>query len=213
MISLFFSGLFPIVFLVSSLTSEARDRPRHSLASIVQKNAEVRSLDTIEVPVDLETCFSPSEPCDQKLIKLIQSAQKSIDVAVFDLNLVSLVHHLLVASKKIPVRILVDRRQAMGRHSLVPLLIKAKAQVRYGRQRGVMHNKFIIVDSKIIQTGSFNYTNHASAANNENQIYLANPGVIAKYKKRFEEIWTKGVPAIIPVDPDILLKSTVPHTD
>lgn len=146
------------------------------------------------VPKDQEVCFSPDEPCDQKLIKFIQSAQKSIDIAIYDITLDKLAHEILVASKKIPVRIVVDRRQSKGNHSLVPLLIKAGAQVRFGRQRGIMHNKFTIVDGKMIETGSFNYTNHATVANNENQIYLSNPDIVERYKKRFEEIWGKAVP-------------------
>ena len=146
----------------------------------------------IKEPKDQEVCFSPEERCDIKLEKFVKSAKKSIDVAVFDLNLDQFVHQLLVASKKIPVRIVADRRQAKGNHSLVPLLIKAGAQIRYGRQRGLMHHKFTIVDGKMLQTGSFNYTNHASKANHENQLYIANPSVIKRYQQHFETLWDKA---------------------
>jgi phosphatidylserine/phosphatidylglycerophosphate/cardiolipin synthase-like enzyme len=148
-----------------------------------------------EVPRDQEVCFSPDDPCDAKLVKFVQSAQKSIDVAIYDINLDELVHALLVQSKKIPVRIIVDKRQAKGSHSLVALLIKAGANVRHGHQRGIFHNKFTIVDGKMIETGSFNYTNHASRANNENQIYLASPSVVGHFVKHFNEIWEKADPA------------------
>jgi len=147
---------------------------------------------SVTIPQDMEVCFSPDEPCDVKLVRLVQSAQKSIDVAIFDINLDQLAHELLVASKKMPVRILVDVRQAKGERSLVPLLIKAGAQVRFGRQRGVMHNKFLIVDGRMVETGSFNYTNHASQANNENQIYLSNPAIVSRYQKRFKKIWEEA---------------------
>jgi len=149
-------------------------------------------LNTVSEPKDQEVCFSPDEPCDLKLIKLIQSAKKSIDMTIYDINRDKLVHELMVASKRIPVRILVDRRQAKGEHSLVPLLIKAGVPVKFGRQRGIMHNKFTLVDHKMLETGSFNYTNHASEANNENQIYLTSPIIVEKYKKRFEQLWEHG---------------------
>jgi phosphatidylserine/phosphatidylglycerophosphate/cardiolipin synthase-like enzyme len=93
------------------------------------------------------------------------------------------------------VRIVVDRKQAKGKNSSVPLLIKAGAQVRFGKQRGIMHNKFTIVDGKMVQLGSFNYTHHASKANNENQIYLANPKIVERFQKRFERIWSKADPS------------------
>jgi phosphatidylserine/phosphatidylglycerophosphate/cardiolipin synthase-like enzyme len=150
----------------------------------------------VRAPQDQEVCFSPDEPCDVKLLKFVHSAQRSIDVAIYDINLDALVHELLTQSKRVPVRFVVDRKQAKGSHSLVPLLIKAGAQVRYGHQRGIMHNKFVVVDGKMIETGSFNHTNHASRANNENQVYLANPAIVSRYQRRFEAIWAEADPAV-----------------
>jgi phosphatidylserine/phosphatidylglycerophosphate/cardiolipin synthase-like enzyme len=64
--------------------------------------------------------------------------------------------------------------------------------VRIGRQRGVMHNKFTIVDGRMVQTGSFNYTNSGSERNEENQIYLAKPAIVERYERRFEDIWSRA---------------------
>ena len=139
-----------------------------------------------------EVCFSPDEACDQKLAAFIQSAKKSVDVAVFDINLDQVVHQLLVQSKKIPVRILVDRRQARSKHSLVPLLIKGGAQVRLGYQRGIMHHKFVIVDSQRLMTGSFNFTNGAAFKNQENQVYLENPALLRRYQEQFQKSWKES---------------------
>lgn len=153
---------------------------------------EVFDESAVKAPVENEVCFSPDEHCDVKLYKLIQTAEKSIDIAIYDINIDKLVHEVLVASKKIPVRIVVDKRQSKGDHSLVPLLIKAGAKVRYGKQRGIMHDKFTIIDGKVVETGSFNYTNHASVANQENQVYLTTPIIVDRYKVRFEKIWNEA---------------------
>ena len=167
-----------------------------------QNKSSKQSQETIDpsqvsLPKDQEVCFSPEEPCDLKLLKFIESAEKSIDVAVFDINLDQIVHALLVKSKSIPVRVLVDKRQSKGPHSLVKTLVKGGVQVRYGSQRGVMHHKFVIVDQKSLQTGSFNYTNHAYKANQENQIYLFNALIVDRYLKRFEQSWSKGKEVIL----------------
>lgn len=151
------------------------------------------SIMQVSSPKDQEVCFSPDDPCDKKLLAFVSSATKSVDIAIYDLNLDQLVHRLLILSKKgVKVRIIVDKKQSKGNHSLVPLLIKAGAQVRYGHQKGIMHNKFTIVDSRMIETGSFNYTNHATQANNENQVYLANVKIVSQYVARFNTIWNKG---------------------
>jgi len=137
-------------------------------------------------------CFSPDEACDVRLVDFIRSAKKSIDVAVFDVTHPQIVHEILVASKKIPVRILVDRRQSRGQHSLVSTFLRAGAQVRSGRQRGIMHNKFMIVDGEKLETGSFNYTQGAAFKNQENQIYLSNKELVNRYQQRFEKMWKES---------------------
>jgi phosphatidylserine/phosphatidylglycerophosphate/cardiolipin synthase-like enzyme len=173
---------------------EAQARRKKSQDSLVEAIESKIDAAMVSLPKDEETCFSPDEPCDIKLLKFIDSAQGSIDIAIYDINLDELVHHLLVKAQKIPVRIVVDRRQAKGEHSLVSTLIQGGANVRYGHQRGIMHNKFVIVDGKMVEIGSFNYTHHASQANQENQVYLAKPAVVQRYMKRFEKIWSSADP-------------------
>lgn len=143
-------------------------------------------------PMNEEVCFSPDENCDAKLVKFVMSAKESLDVAIYDINLDKLVHELLVAGKKMKVRIIVDQRQSKGSHSLVGLLLKAGALVKYGKQRSIFHNKFTIVDGKMIETGSYNYTNNATKNNQENQVYLTSPKIVARYKERFEKMWREA---------------------
>lgn len=143
----------------------------------------------VKAPEDNEVCFAPDEPCAVKLAKFIASAKTSLDIAIYDINEDQIVHAILVQAKKIPVRLVVDRRQAKGRHSAVGLLQKAGVSLRFGHQRGIFHNKFAIVDGKRIETGSFNYTFHASTANQENQVYLGTATIVERYKIRFHRMW------------------------
>ena len=178
--------LLTVSSLLNHQTAHARHKKRNPRTEV--------DLNSVAEPKDQEVCFSPDSPCDLKLIQMIRSAKKSIDMAVYAINRDSLVHHLILASKKMPVRIVVDRRQSKGERSLVPLMIKAGVKLKYGRQRGVMHNKFTIVDGKMLETGSFNYTNHASESNHENQVYLSNPTIVEKFKLEFENLWENGFP-------------------
>ena len=176
--------------IVCLLTPDAYPRTRKSSGHEHQID-----LQTISSPQDGEVCFSPDEPCDLKLLKFIQSAKVSIDLAIFDINLDQIVHELLVAKAKgIKVRVLVDARQSKGEHSLVNTLVKGDVGVRKGRQRGIMHNKFVIIDGKAVEVGSFNFTKHAAQSNNENQLYDFRPNVVKKYVERFEVIWERAKP-------------------
>ena len=190
-----FAPTFAMIFalVLASITSpaaEARKKKRETLMEALTSKIDAS---LVKAPVDEDVCFSPDELCDVKLVKFIDSAKESIDLAIFDVNLDQVVHHLLVQSRKIPVRIIVDRRQSKGEHSLVKTLIKGGIKVRIGRQRGIMHNKFMIVDGKMLETGSFNYSNGAAENNAENQVYLAKPAILARYKERFEKLWSIAI--------------------
>ena len=178
-----------ILVLALLLPLNAHARPRKK--RLEDWARDVRSA-TASTPQDEEVCFAPDEPCDAKLVKFIDSAKTSLDLAIYDINLDELVHHLLVKAKTIPVRMVVDRKQAKGRHSAVPVLLRAGIALRFGHQRGIMHDKFVIVDGKAVETGSFNYTHHAAFANNENQVYLFSPKVVKRYTERFAKLWREA---------------------
>ncbi|NDG83562.1 MAG: hypothetical protein EBX52_00815 [Proteobacteria bacterium] len=167
---------------------------RVSKQKLLEKVVDRVEAVSVQAPKAGEVCFTPGSRCDLKLLKFVESAQKSLEIAIYDVNLDELVHAILVQSKKIPVRVLVDQRQAKGGHSLVSTLVKGGVSVRMGRQRGIMHHKFTLVDGSRLETGSFNYTNHASMANQENQIYLDDPAIVSRYRVRFDEIWEQGRP-------------------
>ena len=178
-------------------------KPKHQEPSVVDPA-------TLPDPKPDDTCFSPEEPCDAKLLRFILGAKKSLDIAIYDINLDQLVQNLAEKAKEIAVRVVVDQRQSKGGHSLVDLLVKAGVNVRYGRQRGIMHNKLIIRDGTMVETGSFNYTNHAATANNENQVYLNTPAIVDRYKDRFEKIWSDADPIVIRPTHDAPVKQAEP---
>ena len=186
---------YPFLLCLAALTtlSFARYKKRHMSAS-EQAAAAPQLLANVADPKPNEACFSPDEPCGAKLIRFVQGARRSLDLAVYDINIDQLVRHLALQSRRIPVRVIVDQRQSQGDHSLVRLLVDAGVPTRYGRQRGIMHHKFIIRDGSMVETGSFNFTNHAALANNENQLYLDQPQILARFKMRFDKIWLEAQP-------------------
>jgi mitochondrial cardiolipin hydrolase len=52
-----------------------------------------------------------------------------------------------------------------------------------------MHDKFMIVDKKIVTTGSFNWTTNATEYNNENLIIITSKNTAAAYNEEFNRIW------------------------
>ena len=52
-----------------------------------------------------------------------------------------------------------------------------------------MHNKFMIVDSTFLVTGSFNWTFQAGKSNQENIVVLDGDYYIGKYNEEFNKMW------------------------
>jgi len=140
-------------------------------------------------------CFSPKGQCDQRLVSLVASAHSTIDIAIYSLTLPVLVDALLKLNQGgIKIRIVADRKEAASSTSLVKAVINAGIPLKFGNVQGIMHNKFTIVDGKLLETGSFNYSNAATHLNAENQLYLDNPTVVHQYQAQFEELWSNGIP-------------------
>ncbi len=159
---------------------------------LAERAAQVVANTLAEAPVANEICFSPAGPCEVKLVKFLRSARKSVDVAVFDINLSSVVDALVETSSRIPVRVLVERRNSKNSHSGVSKLVRAGVKVRFGRQKGIMHHKFVLIDGSRLETGSFNFTNGAAKKNQENQIYLDEMAIVSPFVKQFEKMWIEG---------------------
>jgi len=135
-------------------------------------------------------CFSPDERCEIPLASFLSSAKSTIDVAIYDINEPGIVGAILKAQAQgVRIRIVCDKVQAAGPHSAIKKLADAGVPLRYGHQKGIMHNKFAILDGGWLETGSFNYTVHASQDNQENQLYTTDALALQRYKARFELIW------------------------
>lgn len=56
-----------------------------------------------------------------------------------------------------------------------------------------MHNKYLIVDDKTVETGSFNYTANAEKHNAENVIVIKNNKKLAKeFIDNWQKLWDEG---------------------
>jgi phosphatidylserine/phosphatidylglycerophosphate/cardiolipin synthase-like enzyme len=59
----------------------------------------------------------------------------------------------------------------------------------------IHHDKTIIVDGKTVETGSFNFTPSAEAANSENVVVIRDmPDVAQQYIAHWQSRWDLGVP-------------------
>jgi len=137
--------------------------------------------------------FSPNGGCQKAIISEISKAQKTIDIAMYYLTSREIAQELVKAKdRNVRVRIVLDKSQETQTYSKSRYLIKRGFEVKYHTGSGLMHNKFAIIDSKMLITGSFNWTPTADQKNEENLLIMTDKDLIKKYQTRFEYLWERS---------------------
>ncbi len=127
-------------------------------------------------------------PIAQGLVKVIGSAKKSLDIAIYQLNLPEVGEAILAAHNRgVTVRLVTDTDEI---ESEVQSNLKKKKIPIVPDERGpIMHNKFVVVDKKAVWLGSWNFTPNDTYRNNNNAIYIQSPQLAANYTTEFEEMF------------------------
>ncbi|MBN1533070.1 MAG: DUF1669 domain-containing protein [Spirochaetes bacterium] len=129
----------------------------------------------------------PRNP-EQAFIRLIDSARCSISAAFYDISSPSVAAALLRARERgIAIRIVTERGCFV--RNAINDLIRAGIPVVVDRGRGLMHNKFAVIDESIVWTGSYNCTDNDARVNNNNAIEIHSPELARIYLQEFDEMF------------------------
>ena len=137
--------------------------------------------------------FFPNEGNVAKMQHYIKKARKTIDLCIFWLSENKLADELIEAHKRgVKVRMITDDEAMKANGADAQRLCDAGISVRtdYAR-RYHMHNKYMIVDSAFLVTGSYNWTVQAGKNNQENVIVVDDKYFLQKYNGNFGDLWSQ----------------------
>ena len=138
-------------------------------------------------PVHIESYFTPSTECEDRIIAELGRADK-IDIAVYSITNPKIADAIIATHRRgARVRIVTDRTMTGHKSSMIDELVAAGIPVRVNRRHKIEHNKFAVFDNMRMVTGSYNWTTAATKYNSENCIFLTTPA--QEYTKRFEYLW------------------------
>jgi phosphatidylserine/phosphatidylglycerophosphate/cardiolipin synthase-like enzyme len=124
----------------------------------------------------IERHFSPNGGAEAAVVSAIGQAQHSLHIATYQLTNKRIADAILEAhARGVTVKLVVDRSQrnalkgdqyccAAKVAKVIPTLLDAKHPIQ--------HNKVIVIDSKTVITGSFNFSNAAEKSNAENLLII-----------------------------------------
>lgn len=114
-------------------------------------------------------------------------AQASVDIAAFDLDALPIVEALItLESRDIPVRVVTD--DGNTDQATTNRLRRNGITVVGDGRTALMHNKFIVIDERIVWTGSLNYTSNGAYCNNNNAVRFDVPELAANYRSEMDEM-------------------------
>lgn len=151
----------------------------------------------------VQTCFSPQGKCSVYILREIESAKHELLVAVYAFTSAELAGALVQAKKRgVAVQVIVDRefdrtnensKAGFLEAQRVPLRrISAAPGTMQDKEPGLMHQKFAVIDRRLVFTGSYNWTRSADTRNDENLLMFHNAGPLAdEYRRAFLQLWER----------------------
>ena len=139
--------------------------------------------------------FSPSGKAESNVISAINSATTRLDMAAYSFTSKPIASALIrAAGRGVQIRVVADRKDnEHSRCSAVYSMEQHQIPVRLDGHYAIMHNKFMVVDDKTLETGSFNFTSSADKRNAENAMVVWDqPQLAGVYEREFERLWQES---------------------
>ena len=141
-------------------------------------------------PVICECYFFPNAANEEKVVSMLRTCKKTLDIAIFSLTLDSIAEAILEAFQRgIKVRMIADDECAKNKGSNVKLIASVGVPVKTDNAVYHMHHKFAVLDGSVVIMGSFNWTGQAVKYNQENIFFYEDKGIASQYAQEFERLW------------------------
>jgi phosphatidylserine/phosphatidylglycerophosphate/cardiolipin synthase-like enzyme len=131
-------------------------------------------------------------PMETRLLALIDGAVSGIDMALYGLDRQSVIDALVAADQRgVAVRVVGDDDAAVDYSTAYQQLIDADIPlVTDAPSSYIQHNKFLVVDSQVVWTGSTNFTDTGFSLNANNSLVITDTLIASVYTLEFEEMWS-----------------------
>lgn len=165
-----------------------------TLCAITFENNYITNKEIAHISNNVAVAFSPKRGTANSVVNTINTSKKSILVAAYSFSSMSITEALINAYQRgVNVQIVLDKSQKSAKYSTYNELKNYGVPVRINSKYAIMHNKFMIIDNNIVQTGSFNYTQAADLRNAENSLTIfGNKFLVSKYTQEWNKLWNEA---------------------
>jgi phosphatidylserine/phosphatidylglycerophosphate/cardiolipin synthase-like enzyme len=157
----------------------------------------------VRAAMAVQACFSPLGRCSSHILREIGQAQREVLVAIYAFTNDEIAWALVKARQRgVKVQVILDQEFHMANESSKGsfleqqgLPVRRISGLNTGKRErgtGLMHQKFAVIDRRVVLTGSYNWTVSADNYNDENLLLFRDAGPLAEeYRKEFFRLWEK----------------------
>jgi len=132
--------------------------------------------------------FSPRGGCTDAIVKQLDSAKETVLVQAYSFTSAPIAKALIDAHKRgVKVQAILDKSQRTERYTSATFLQNAAVPVFIDDKHAIAHNKVMVVDGRIVITGSFNFSKAAEESNAENLLVIEDREIAQKYAKNWRD--------------------------
>ena len=145
----------------------------------------------------VQVYFAAEDHPVSSIVPLVEAAEESVRFMAFSFTHDDLGEAMLARDKAgVDVKGVFETRGSETEYSEFSRLFCANVPVRQDGNPAILHHKVLIIDDRIVITGSANFSNNADRHNDENLIVLDNEDIARLYLNEFDRRWAEAV------DPD-----------
>jgi mitochondrial cardiolipin hydrolase len=162
---------------------------------MLRKHSMRGSAGLLEEVAESEVVFARTASIAESIQDQVYAAAFSLDAALYRFTLPPLARALKGAQERgLRLRLLIDH----NKYRECPLTRRLLAdggfsfRLASGRDgaRGKMHHKFVVLDDKVVLTGSYNWTLASEKSNHENLLVLRQTSLVESYLAEFDALWS-----------------------
>ena len=140
---------------------------------------------------ETEVYFSLYDNPESIIIKNIDNAKDFINIAMYTFTDREIAQAIIRAKDRgVDIKIYLDRSQVNAKYSKSRYFVNNAIEgIKISSNNYIMHNKFAVIDNKIVITGSYNWTASAGERNDENLLVIDDKNIVKKYQNQFNNLW------------------------
>ena len=143
----------------------------------------------------MQVCFSPQGGCTAAVVSALNDAQETVLVQAYTFTSAPIAKALVDAHKRgVKVQVILDKSERAEKYSRAGFFKNAGIPTFIDDKHAIAHNKVMVIDSRVVITGSFNFTREAEESNAENLLVIRDSSMAEKYAENWREHLAHSVP-------------------